>query len=214
MNVHVTKMPPTKIENAKVSIGCPPPREGWKSFQFNLQNFKDLPTTTEHYVETPLFSCNGREWSLDIYPGGDSIADEGYMSIYLFHQSGGSIKINYEVMIIDKFGEKKKGRKTTNSFDGMNDGYGRRNFILRSDILDESQNILDSNGTLSVGVSIKEDPWRLSGMGASCDQRSGAKLGQRRQPQCRKCRRPVVTIASPSSSQAAIESASRTLPPG
>ena len=47
------------------------------------------------------------------------------------------------------------------------------------------------------------------GHGRGPDQRVGAKLIQ-----CRKWRRPVVTIARPSSSQAAIESASRTLPPG
>ncbi|KAL7451318.1 hypothetical protein ACHAWC_003144 [Mediolabrus comicus] len=146
-------MPPTKIKNAKVvSFNV-----AWHSFHFNVPNFKDLPTTRDHYVETPLFTCNGHEWDLRIYPGGDDDAPEGFVSIDLFHQSEGSITANYEVMIIDKFGKKKEGRKTTDSFEGMGHGFGWRNVILRSDILDESKNILDSDGTLTVGVSMKEE---------------------------------------------------------
>ena len=37
-------------------------------------------------------------------------------------------------------------------------GWGLVDFISRSDILDESQNILDSNDTLTVVVSIEEEP--------------------------------------------------------
>jgi speckle-type POZ protein len=148
-------MPPTKIENVKVSIA--PPQ--WKSFYFNVQNFKDLPTTRDHYVETPLFTCNGHRWDLTIYPGGYDLADDrySYVSIYLNHQSEGSITTTYDLMIIDKFGKKKKTSQTTNDFKGMGDGTGWPEFIKRSDILDESQNILDGNGTLTFGVSIKED---------------------------------------------------------
>ncbi len=53
----------------------------------------------------------------------------------------------------------KKKKNTTlahHRFEGK--GWGFNNFILRSDILDESQNILDSDGTLTVVVSIKDKP--------------------------------------------------------
>ncbi|KAL7450714.1 hypothetical protein ACHAWC_005018 [Mediolabrus comicus] len=150
-------MPATKIKNTKVSIGCPPPREGWTSFQFNVKNFKDLPTATDHYVLTPVFSCNGHDWRLHIYPGGEEDADEGYVSIFL-HHSEGSITATFEFMIIDKFGEKKKAIKHTHNYEIKGQGSGFLNFIKRSDIFDESQNILDSDGTLTVGVSIKEEP--------------------------------------------------------
>jgi speckle-type POZ protein len=61
-------------------------------------------------------------------------------------------------MIIDKFGNKKKVLQSTDNFEGMGYGHGWSNFIERSDILDESKNLLDSDGTLTVGVSIKEEP--------------------------------------------------------
>ncbi len=144
-------MPSTKIKNAKVSIA-------WKSFHFNLQNFKDLTTTKDHCVETPEFSCNGHQWYLDIYPGGDDTADEGYVSIFLHLRSEGNIAINYELSIIDKFGKKRETLLHTQSFEGVGKGYGWPDFIKRSFILDESKNILDSDGTLTVAVSIKEEP--------------------------------------------------------
>ena len=147
-----------RIENAKVSIDIAPPREGWKSFQFNLPGFKDLPTTKGHYVETSEFSCNGHEWVLRIYPGGDNSATEEYMSIFLYHRSPGSIKTTFELKILDKFGKQNK-EFCENARCFSNDGnWGWGDFILRSDILDESQDILDSKGTLTVIVSIKEEP--------------------------------------------------------
>ncbi len=152
----------TDIKNAVVSIGCPTPREGWTSYQFNLKNFGDLTTTKNHRVLTTLFSCNKHDWRLNIYPGGDDEATEGYVSIYLYHESKGSITACYELRIIDKFGKQKIAiDESSHRFEGKGsegDGRGSAHFIKRSDILDESQNILDSNGTLTVGVSIKEDP--------------------------------------------------------
>ncbi len=151
-----------RVNNNKVSIGCPPPREGWKSFQFNLKAFKDLSTTWDHYVETPEFSCNGHDWKLRIYVGGtdDSTgpATEGYVSIYLYHLSEGSTTASFEIKIIDKFGKQKNAyEESSHRFEGKGDNDGCPNFIKRSDILDESQNILDSDGMLAVVVSMKED---------------------------------------------------------
>jgi len=153
-----------------VCIYLPPPRDGCTSFQFNLENFRDLRTTKGHYVETPGFLCNGHEWSLMIYPGGYAETTEGdddYVSIYLYHHSTGRITASYELSIIDKFGKTKKSfrsskhcvfGRTKNSFEGilLHPQWGWPNFIRRSDTLDESQNILDSDGALKIVVSIED----------------------------------------------------------
>jgi hypothetical protein len=145
-------MPATQIKDAKVSIA-------WKSFQFEVQNFKDLPTTKNHYVETPECSCNGHEWCLTIYPGGDNEAIDGLVSIYLHHRSEGSITASFELKILDKFGNKNICSKAaTSSFEGMGKGFGWPFFMTRSYILDESKKVLDSDGTLTVAVSMKEEP--------------------------------------------------------
>ncbi|KAL7450328.1 hypothetical protein ACHAWC_004766 [Mediolabrus comicus] len=147
-------MPPVRI-NVNVSAAPPPPRR--KSFYFKVPNFKDLPTTRDHCVVTPEFSCNGHDWVLAIYPGGVRQATEGYVSIVLIHHSEGSATANYELSILDKVGNKKKALYSDRNFECKGECYGFKNFIKRSDILDESHNILDSNGALTVGVSIKEE---------------------------------------------------------
>jgi hypothetical protein len=148
---------PIKINNTKMTMGCPPQREGWKAFQFNLKHFKDLTTTKGHYVELPAFSCNGHEWNLVIYPGGNDHATAGYVSIFLYHRSEGRITTNFDIAIIDKFGKKKKVTLScARPFVGGT-SYRWKHFIKRSDILDESHNILDSDGTLTIIVSMKEE---------------------------------------------------------
>ncbi|KAL7451004.1 hypothetical protein ACHAWC_002843, partial [Mediolabrus comicus] len=154
-------MPPVLIQNVNVSTAVAPPPPRWQSFHFNVPNFKDLPTTRDHYVETPKFSCNGRDWVLTIIPGGvRDAAPEGFVSIVLIHLSGGrgGITADFELSIIDKFGKKKNAFEASRSFDRAFKYYGWRDFMKRSDILDESQNILDSNGTLTVAFSMKEKP--------------------------------------------------------
>jgi speckle-type POZ protein len=144
----------TAVQITNAGVSTAPPL--WKTLYFNLRDFRNLPTTRDHYVQTPEFSCNGHQWALRIYPGGHGEATN--VSIFLYQMIGGNITANYELMIIDKFGKKKKVFQRTNSFEGSDDGHGWPNFMKRSYILDESQNILDSDGTLTVGISIKEEP--------------------------------------------------------
>ena len=64
---------------------------------------------------------------------------------------------------MDKFGKKTtskhvKSSVTRGSFEGTDHGLGCPNFVKRSHILDESQNILDSDGALSVVISMQEEP--------------------------------------------------------
>ncbi len=153
----------TQIEG-KVTFGCPPPtsssEEELKSFQFHFHDFANLlRTTRDHYVASPKFTCNGHQWGVAVYPGGSLEAEEGQVSVFLIHFSEGTIAIRYDTKVIDKFGKTKVDEKTTEKqvFNGS-DNRGRANFISRSDILDESQNILDSNGTLTIIVSMEEEP--------------------------------------------------------
>jgi speckle-type POZ protein len=148
----------------KVSVGFPPPPsaspsgEEWKSFQFHIHNFATLITTKNHYIASPEFTCNGRQWQLRLYPGGESYATEGNVSAYLEYLSEGSITIRFEIKILDKFGNIKKVRTSAKREFPTPAGknrWGWPDFISRSDILDASQHILDSNGALTVVVSIE-----------------------------------------------------------
>ena len=145
-----------------VSVGCPPQDEGWKSFMFHFHDFANLSTTRNHYVASPKFTCSGHQWQLRVYPGGGGHSDaaEGNVSLFLYNLSEKSITTRYGMKVIDKFG---KARKDSSAFKheftaNKKSGSGWPDFISRSDILDDSQNILDSNGTLTVVVYVEEEP--------------------------------------------------------
>jgi hypothetical protein len=149
----------------KVSVGGPPPPSSspsggeWTSFQFHIHNFATLDTTEDHYIASPKFTCNGHQWELVVYPGGEDRATEGNVSAFLSYLSEGRLTTSFEIKILDKFGNVKKVKSDKREFNRyICRGY--YNFISRSDILDESQHILDSNGTLTVVVSIEveEEP--------------------------------------------------------
>jgi hypothetical protein len=149
----------------KVSVGGPPPPSSspsvkeWKSFQFHFHNFATLLSTTNHFIASPVITCNGHQWLLGLYPGGEDRATEGYVSAFLSYLSEGSITTSFEIKILDKFGNVKRTWSGKNVFNGIG-SWGWPDFISRSDILDESQHILNSSGTLTVVVSIEveEEP--------------------------------------------------------
>ncbi|KAL7426058.1 hypothetical protein ACHAXM_000296 [Skeletonema potamos] len=131
----------------KVSVGR-------KSFRFLFHNFATLRTTKNHYIVSPEFTCNGRQWQLGLYPGGCIEGTEGNVSAYVHHLSEGSITAAFEIKILDKFGNVKRTGSGKVVFNGIY-SRGCYNFISRSDILDTSQCVLDSNGTLTVVVSME-----------------------------------------------------------
>ena len=160
-------MSSTQIQGIEVTVGCPSPsssssEEELKSFQFHFHDFANLLRTgsRDHYVASPKFTCNGHQWGVAVYPGGSIEAEEGQVSVFLIHFSEGTITIRYNIKIIDKFGKTKADEKTTETKQVFNGGasWGTHNFISRSVILDKSQNILDSKGTLTVIVSMEEEP--------------------------------------------------------
>jgi hypothetical protein len=160
-----TRVPEERIKGT-VSVGCPPPASSqngkeWKSFQFHIHNFAFLSTTKDHYIASPEFTCNGHQWELELYPGGANEATEGYVSAYLRlrFRSEGSATATWGVKILDKDGNVAFSRLDSNPdhFQSEQQG-GWPDFIPRSDIFDRSQNMLDSNGTLTVVVSMMKEP--------------------------------------------------------
>ena len=152
-----------RIEDAKVTAGYALSSSSgsgkeWKYFQFHIHDFGNLSSTRNDFVASPEFTCSGHQWELCVYPGGNTQAAEGQVSFFLRHLSQETITTKYDVKIVGKFGDTKLATNmTTDEFSGKQ-GRGWVNFISRSDILDIPQNILDSNGTLTVVVSIEEEP--------------------------------------------------------
>mmetsp|Transcript_11667 Transcript_11667/g.16728 ORF Transcript_11667/g.16728 Transcript_11667/m.16728 type:complete len:411 (-) Transcript_11667:649-1881(-) len=155
--------------NGKVTVGCPSPSSfviyhlgsdvEWKTFQFHFHDFANLSTTKGHFVASPKFTCNGHQWQLRVCPGGYGEAAEGKVAVYLRHRSEKSITTRYGIKMIDKFGNATRTVITRKKEEfGAKRVRGSADYISRSVILDESQNILDSNGTLTFAVAIEEEP--------------------------------------------------------
>jgi len=82
----------------KVDVGTPPDGfEGWTSVVVRFHGFATLPTTRDesNYITSSEFSCFGHQWVVDLYPGGHTMSEEGYVSVSLRNRSNTSIKINY-----------------------------------------------------------------------------------------------------------------------
>mmetsp|Transcript_8094 Transcript_8094/g.12695 ORF Transcript_8094/g.12695 Transcript_8094/m.12695 type:complete len:408 (+) Transcript_8094:57-1280(+) len=151
---------------ARILIDIAQPREGWKTFQFKVAEFGEYEGFFESNDSLDSFPspCTGDEWSLQIFPGRHSAATAGYLSVYLkcCHPSvGQNSALNVEIKILDKFGTTKKTKRkivpnaalrSRTSF-----AMGWLDLMLLSEILDESQNILDQ-GSLTIAVAIKEPP--------------------------------------------------------
>ena len=152
-----------RIKDAKVTAGYPISSssgsgEERKYFQFHIHDFANLSSTREHYIESPEFNCNGHQWELWVYPGGNIEAEEGKVSVFLYHVSKEAITTRYEIKLIDNFGNEKKSLSTKHEFTATSKSRGWKDFFTRSVILDESRNILDNNGILTVVVAIEEEP--------------------------------------------------------
>jgi hypothetical protein len=145
-----------------LDAGKPPSsrKDSWKSFKVLFHAFSDLSTEKEHLIESPAFRCNGHDWYLCLYPGGTTDAENGQVSIFLYHVGSDSAELNFKVSILDKFGRERRCATCESSFnkDGMGTGMGWDDFICLDTILGESHQILDSNGTLAVVVSMKAEP--------------------------------------------------------
>ena len=86
-----------------VALGTPPAEysyDEWKVAQVHFHDFKDLPSTIDGgLISSPEFTCLGRKWILDIYPGGDVDNDGGDVALYLTHRSLGTIDLTYHVSV-------------------------------------------------------------------------------------------------------------------
>lgn len=141
-----------------LDVGTPPSSSGqkWETFKLSFHRFEDLSSTRGLIISSPVFESNGRKWYVRVYPGGNSDASEGYVSVYLVKSSGGTCTVEFDTAFENVHGGIDKasmGRCGTYQFN-KGKAYGWRNFVKRSDIFDESRHLLDRNGTLVVVVSM------------------------------------------------------------
>ena len=124
----------------------------------HFHDFENLTVVKDDAVVSPAFTCAGNEWSLRLYPGGDSDAIEGKLSVCLWNESPAKIDAWFDISIIKNDGVIYQAQSDfdDDKVDTFEPGYewGWSNFISRSEIVEKSNNILKM-GTLTFLVHIK-----------------------------------------------------------
>jgi speckle-type POZ protein len=149
---------PTHTDLTALDVGTPPSSgdEKGKSVKLLFHRFGELSAERGQCISSPEFECNGRKWCALLYPRGSTDASEGYVSIYLKLRFEGSCAVTFEITSIKVDGSSLRKFADTYTLHNQKN-WGWHNFIKRSDILDESRSILDSNGTFAVMISMKEE---------------------------------------------------------
>ena len=71
-------------DTARLYVGTPP--RGFQPLdvaEVHFHGFKDLPTENYVAVASPEFTCLGRQWCCDVYPGGEEDSDDGMVAVYV-----------------------------------------------------------------------------------------------------------------------------------
>ena len=83
---------------ADVHVGAPPgPLSSWAIRRVHFRGFEGLPATRGAKVLSPAFSCFGRQWTVEICPGGVEGSNEGGVAVYLHNASPESIQAQYKL---------------------------------------------------------------------------------------------------------------------
>ena len=99
----------------QIYIGTPPPSKfvDQKSKAVHVPNFLEFPNTkgNDNVVTSPIFSCLGHNWRVDVYPGGDNRShdpenrpDSRLVTIALHHFPSRDIKVDCQIRLIKREG--------------------------------------------------------------------------------------------------------------
>ncbi|KAL7526436.1 hypothetical protein ACHAXR_001488, partial [Thalassiosira sp. AJA248-18] len=84
------------IRHPAVGFGTPSNEfQEWETIPVYFHGFEGLDTSRGAFVDSPEFTCFGRQWTLRIYPGGRTDSDDGVVSVYLRNMSEESIEVEY-----------------------------------------------------------------------------------------------------------------------
>ena len=142
------------MSNIKVDFGTPSSNfEDWTTAEVRFHGFADLSTATI----SPVFSCFGHNWLVEIYPGGEEDSVDGYVAVRLCNMSNSSIKIQWCISVRDADGKEvvhlgpdTRELGACDPHHSHQNSRGYRNFATRSELLDAL-----IEGTLIIEVRMK-----------------------------------------------------------
>jgi hypothetical protein len=143
--------------SAHTHIGTPPPgyHQEWVTHTVHVHGFAGLPSERDEYADSPEFMLLGNPWSLMIFHGGDSIAADGMVSLYLDNMSDKDIEVDFAFSVNDGNGKQLAYKRSVgpNNFSPKgiaNSAWGFTNFAKRTTLM---RSLVD--GTLVIDVRMK-----------------------------------------------------------
>ncbi|EJK72127.1 hypothetical protein THAOC_06373 [Thalassiosira oceanica] len=138
-----------------VHVGTPPgPLSDWVIKKVHFHGFEGLPTTRHVPVESPKFSCFGRQWKVAIYPGGQRESEAGNVAAYLGNLSSESIDASFKIVLKHPTNRNQRtnwcGSPSMVTFGARQGGKGYHNFAKREELL----TYLD-NGSLKLEIHLR-----------------------------------------------------------
>jgi hypothetical protein len=140
-----------------IHVGSPSPdfkEELDESVTIHFHSFASLTTEKGEGVKSHTFHCLGFDWSLKIYPGGNSKSDDGMIACFLYNKSPTKI-VSVKIDIILKRRSSNvpwldihQALSTTHTF-ALGKGFGWDNFVDRSRVMND--------GTLTFVIRIRPD---------------------------------------------------------
>jgi hypothetical protein len=128
--------------SAHIHVGTPPPGfKEWETHTVHVHGFESLTSVRGEFVASPELMLLGKQWCLELYPGGNEDADEGMTSLYLCNMSNEAIDAEYGFSIyheVKQVANKQTATPRNFASVGDDDGISARgftNFALRSDLL-------------------------------------------------------------------------------
>eukprot|EP00956_Cyclotella_meneghiniana_P033527 scaffold96769_cov63-Cyclotella_meneghiniana.AAC.5 len=128
---------------------------------FKFDEFAYLPTEVDNAVESEVQTdCNGNEWMLVLFPGGQSDSNEGWVSLYINYLGGAnndSLDTAYSLDIKDANGTVYDNEDDDQLLEAGNNTWGYHDYLERAEIVDPNNNIL-KDGALCIDLTIQVKP--------------------------------------------------------
>lgn len=131
---------------------------GEVTFEWKIEAFSSLAVEIDTFYNSPKFYFSNASWNLKIYPNGEKEHEtEGSIGLYLMKKSSDSpVTLNYTIGLKTVDGKKEANQNYTYIFHHKDWGYGRRNLISRSDLLNKKSELLPSD-VLTITCTMKNN---------------------------------------------------------
>jgi len=138
-------------------------RSEWNTIRAVFCNFESLPAERGKKINSPVLTCHGIKWIVEVYPGGNptSVKEEVFVSIYLriIQDGGADVKASFTIRVPSNGEGGIRSDDEVRIFSKAgNASWGYPDFAKREDVLNSSKKYLvDGNLTVEVDIQMMLD---------------------------------------------------------